>query len=208
MTIADMMTDRLLQRPRGRIARMWWRDMKAHHGIFRDTLEALDLTPDDHLLEIGCGGGTFVKWALATGCRATAVDHSVDMVELAKSNNADAVRAGGLDVVCAPAENLPFPEGQFTCAALMNVLFFLDAPAALTELKRVLAPGGRAVVHTVAPNPPAKVVPPTMAKRMRLYGDEELLACFTASGFTDGHLTRIDGAYQLVTATAKAAGRV
>lgn len=203
MGIADMVTDRLLRRPRGRIARLWWRDMKAHHGIFRDSLAALALTPDDHLLEIGCGGGTFANWALDTGCRVTAVDHSADMVELAKANNTEAVLAKRLDVICAPAENLPFPDGQFTCAALMNVLFFLDAPAALAELRRVLAPCARIAVHTMAPNPPAKVVPPPMAKRMRLYGDDELLSLVSAAGFPDAHLTRIDDAFQLVTATLK-----
>ncbi|MFE9328452.1 class I SAM-dependent methyltransferase [Nocardia sp. NPDC052278] len=126
--IADVLTDRMLSRPGGRIARLWWRDMKAHHEIFRDTLGALELQSTDNLLEIGCGGGTFVGWALESGCRATAVDHSADMIALTNRNNAAAVREGRLDVVEATAEALPLPDEQFTCAAMANVFCFLDAP--------------------------------------------------------------------------------
>ena len=202
--IADVLTDRMLSRPRGRIARVWWRDMKAHHEIFRDTLRVLELQPADNLLEIGCGGGTFVQWALESGCRATAVDHSADMAALTTRNNAAAVRDGRLEVIEAIAEALPLPDDQFTCAAMANVFCFLDAPRALTELQRVLAPGARIVVHTVAPNPPASVVPPPVARRMRLYSDGDLRALFEDAGFTEPDVTRIGAAFQLFTASSRA----
>ncbi|RDI52698.1 class I SAM-dependent methyltransferase [Nocardia mexicana] len=199
--IADLFTEHLLKQPRGPIARFWWRDMKAHHDIFRETLGALELRPEDNLLEIGCGGGTFVNWALASGCRATAVDHSADMVTLTERNNADAVRTGTLTVVRSPAEHLPLPDGTFTAAALMNALFFLDAGAALAELHRVLAPSGRLVVHTLAPNPPASLAPPPVARRMHLHTDEELRSLLDAAGFTGTRVTRSGKGFQLATAT-------
>ncbi|QIS13614.1 class I SAM-dependent methyltransferase [Nocardia arthritidis] len=198
--IADIFTDRILKSPRGPIARFWWRDMKAHHDIFRTTLRALALTPEDNLVEIGCGGGTFIHWALESGCRATAVDHSADMVALTERNNADAVRTGRLEVVNATAEALPLPDATYTAAALMNVLFYLDAPRALTELHRILAPGGRLVLHTVAPNPPSKIAPPPVARRMHLRTDDELHTLLTDAGFTDVRITRVDNTFQLATA--------
>ncbi len=198
--IADIFTDHILKNPRGPIARRWWRDMKAHHGIFRETLQALELTAGDDLLEIGCGGGTFINWALESGCRATAVDHSADMAALAQKNNADAVHSGRLEVIVSPADKLPLPDSRFTAAALMNVLFFLDAPRALAELHRVLAPEARLVVHTIAPNPPSKVAPGPLARRMRLYSDEDLHALLDGAGFTGAQVVRTDPAYQLVTA--------
>ncbi|MFQ6396150.1 class I SAM-dependent methyltransferase [Nocardia sp. KC 131] len=175
--------------------------MKAHHKIFSDTLSALELQPADNPLEIGCGAGTFVRWALESGCRATAVDHSADMVALTARNNAVAVRDGRLKVVEATAEALPLPDEQFTCAAMANVFFFLDAPRALTELRRVLAPGARIVVHTVAPNPPASVAPPPVARRMRLYSDDDLRALFQNAGFTESNIARLGATFQLVTAS-------
>lgn len=201
MAIADLFTDRLLKNPTGPIARLWWRDMKAHHKIFRDTLDALAPTPGDNLLEIGCGGGTFIHWVLESGCRATAVDRSADMVELTKKNNATAIQANRLEVVQASAEALPLPDDRYTGAALMNAFFFLDAQQTLAELRRVLAPGARLILHTVAPDPPASVAPRPVTRRMRLYTDTELLTLVEEADFTEPHLTRVGGVFQLLTAT-------
>ncbi|MGO4617868.1 class I SAM-dependent methyltransferase [Nocardia sp. 2YAB30] len=201
MALFDLFTDHLLRRPRGRLARMMWRDMKSHHEIFRDTLAALNLTSDDHLLEIGCGGGTFAAQALALGCRITAVDHSADMVALTKSTNADAVRGGRLEVIEAAAESLPLPDRHFTCATAMNVLFFVSVPALLAELHRVLAPGGRLVLHTVAPEPPRSLMPPPVAKRVRLHSDAELVSMLETADFHQPCVERVGDAFQLITAS-------
>jgi ubiquinone/menaquinone biosynthesis C-methylase UbiE len=200
-SVVDGVVDRFWRRPRGVIARRFWRDPKAHHEIFRTVLDALKPQPDDHLLEIGCGGGTFVKGALERGCRATAVDHSADMVAVTVANNRDAVSAGRLEVVQASADKLPLPNGRYTCATMMNVFFFLDAPATLSELHRVLAPGGRVVIHTAAPNPPTRVAPPPLARRMRFYTDDELVSLLEGAGFGKPEVTRVNEAFQLASAS-------
>src|ERR671937_355486 len=119
-SMVDGVVDRFLRRPRGVIARRFWRDPKGHHEIFQTVLDALKPLADDHLLEIGCGGGTFVNRALESGCRATAVDHSADMVAVAATNNRNAVSTERLEVVQASADRLPLPDGQYTCATMMN----------------------------------------------------------------------------------------
>lgn len=201
MALFDLFTDRLLRRPRGPLARMMWRDMRSHHAIFRDTLAELRLTADDHLLEVGCGGGTFAARALELGCRMTAVDHSADMVALTTSTNETAVREGRLAVLEADAESLPLPDGLFTCATAMNVLFFVHVPTLLAELHRVLAPGGRLVLHTVAPEPPQAVMPRPVAKRVRFHSDPELVSMLATAGFHEPSARRVAGAFQLVTAS-------
>ncbi|TQM06120.1 ubiquinone/menaquinone biosynthesis C-methylase UbiE [Pseudonocardia kunmingensis] len=203
--IGDVVVDRFFRRPRGMIARRWWRDPKPHHEIFRDVLAAADLAPNDRLLEVGCGGGTFLEWALRSGCSAAAVDHSLDMVRLAEATNAAAVAEGRLEVRQAPGERLPYPDAAFICAVTMNVFFFLDGKAALAELARVLAPGGRLVLHTVAPDPPASVMPPLLARRMAFYDDECLAALLRDAGFTDVAVERRGkGELQLATARRSA----
>ncbi|WP_330231063.1 class I SAM-dependent methyltransferase [Nocardia sp. NBC_00508] len=201
MALFDLFIDHLLRRPRGWLARMMWRDMKSHHEIFNETLTALNLTHDDHLLEIGCGGGTFAARALALGCRMTAVDHSADMVALTTSANADAVREGRLEVIEAAAESLPLPDRHFTCVTAMNVLFFVSVPALLAELHRVLAPGGRLVLHTVAPEPPRSLMPAPVAERVRFHSDTELVSMLEAAGFLQPRVQQVGGAFQLVTAS-------
>ncbi|WP_245669269.1 class I SAM-dependent methyltransferase [Nocardia speluncae] len=175
--------------------------MKSHHDIFRDALAALRPVSDDHVIEIGCGGGTFASWMLRSGCRVTAVDHSADMVALTRRNNAEAVAAGRLAVATASAGELPFPAGKFSAAVMTNVFFFLDAAPVVAELVRVLAPGGRVVVHTLAADRPAAVVPRPVVRRMRLYSDDELAGLFETAGFTSVSVGRVGGgSFQLVTA--------
>jgi ubiquinone/menaquinone biosynthesis C-methylase UbiE len=90
-----------------------------------------------------------LEWALRSGCSAKAIDHSPEMVHLASERNAEAIGEGRLQVLESEAERLPFADGEFTCAAMTNVFFFLYAPAAvLAEVHRVLADDGRLAIYT------------------------------------------------------------
>ncbi|HEY6016033.1 MAG TPA: class I SAM-dependent methyltransferase, partial [Gaiellaceae bacterium] len=160
-------------------------------------LDALALGPDDHLLEIGCGGGLLLRDALASGARATGLDHSQEMVELARG------RAPAADVVLARAEELPFEDGAFTAVAMSVVFFFLDDPVrVLRECRRVLRPGGRVAVYTTAPElrgTPA--APEPLASRGHFYSDGELAALARSAGLEDVAVHREDGG-QLLAARA------
>jgi SAM-dependent methyltransferase len=183
--LGDWLTDRLARRPSGARSRGIYRDPLYHYPNFAVILAELALTPDDYLLEVGCGGGALLKKALAAGCRAAAVDHSPDMVRLARQENADAVASGRLEVLEASAHALPFPDRTFTCAAMTGVLGFLHEPvAAVSEMRRVLASGGRAVILGSDPElrgTPA--APEPMASRLRFYVDDDLEALGREAGF-------------------------
>lgn len=185
--VGDWLTDRGARRPSGATARGIYGDPLYHWPNFRALLEMLALTADDHLFEVGCGGGAFLREALRSGCRAAAVDHSPDMVRLTREANAEAVRAGKLVVEQADASALPFPDWTFTCAVMTGVLGFLPDPVAtLTEIRRVLAPGGRVAVLGSDPElrgTPA--APEPMASRLRFYDDGELAELGRAAGFED-----------------------
>ena len=87
----DWITDRRARRPAGAQARSVYRDPLFHYPNFRVILQELALSKDDYLLEVGCGGGALLKEALKSGCRAAAVDHSPDMVRLARANEQKAI---------------------------------------------------------------------------------------------------------------------
>lgn len=172
----DWLTDRRARRPSGAEARVTYADPLYHRPNFRVLLELLALTREDYLLEVGCGGGVLLHDALESGCRAAAVDHSPEMVRLAREVNSSAVEDGRLDVVEASAERLPFADETFTCAAMTGVLGFLpDAAAAFAEIRRVLVSGGRFVALGSDPElrgTPA--APEPMASRLRFYESDEL----------------------------------
>jgi ubiquinone/menaquinone biosynthesis C-methylase UbiE len=99
------------------------------------------------VLEVGCGTGQLAA-ALAerASAKVWAVDPEQAMLELAARR---VPRGVGLER--AGAERLPFRAGSFERVVLRLVVHLLDRGRAVPELRRVLAPGGRAVVATFAP---------------------------------------------------------
>jgi ubiquinone/menaquinone biosynthesis C-methylase UbiE len=196
--LADRITDNLFRRPGGRVARTFYREAKPHQESFRETLAALSLGPEDHLLEVGCGGGTFLDWALATGCTARAIDHSAEMLALASRRNASAITEGRLELHHADAADLPFSNEQFTAAATTNAFFYFDSPqAVLAEVHRTLAPAGRIAIHTTA------TAPALVAPRMHLYTDDELRRMLKHAGYEHITLRRTGPAARMQLVTAR-----
>jgi SAM-dependent methyltransferase len=190
--LGSWLTDRRARRPSGAQARAIYRDPLYHYPNFQVILQELALTPGDYLVEVGCGGGAFLRQALQSGCRAAAVDHSLDMVRLAQEVNHEAVAQGRLMVHHASADRLPFPDAMFTCAAMTGVLGFLPDPvAALREILRALHTGGRLVVLGSDPQwrgTPA--APEPMASRLRFYADDELGRLAEVAGFDHVQVVR------------------
>jgi SAM-dependent methyltransferase len=190
----DWYTDRYARRPGGQQSRTTYADPLYHYPNFAVILQELALTRDDYLLEVGCGGGALVKMALQTGCRAAAVDHSPDMVRVARQVNAAAIDDGRLEIVRADARALPFADATFTCAAMTGVLGFLPDPVgAFAEIRRVLRPGGRFV--GLGSDPELRGTPGApepMASRLRFYDDDDLERLARAAGFADVRVIRRD----------------
>jgi SAM-dependent methyltransferase len=194
----DRMVDRVARRPHGREARETYGADDVHSFAWDPVLEALELTPADSLLDVGCGGGVFLRRALETGCGAVGVDHSQDMVHLARMTT-----EGRAPIVHASADNLPFERGSFTAvSSIVAFLFFPDPVAALQEFHRVVDPAsGRIAVFTTPPElkgTPAAPYP--LATRGHFYEDDELAAHTAAAGFRDVDVRRVLEGAQLIVA--------
>ncbi len=87
----------------------------------------------------GCGVGSYLA-RLAPGARqAVGLD-----IELERTFDA---HAKGPDAVCGAGENLPFPDGAFDLVLSHEVLEHVqDDRQAVSEIARVLRPGGRLVM--------------------------------------------------------------
>ena len=183
----DWLTDRRARRPSGKRARDTYRDPLYHRPNFKIILKELNLSPNDVLLEIGCGGGAFLEDALNSGCRAKAIDHSPEMVRLAKEVNRRAIEEKRLEIIEADAcRPLPYPNSIFTCAVSTGVFGFIQDPLqTLGEVCRTLKPGGKLIVFTGSKDlrgTPA--APEPIASRIHFYEDRELQELALKSGFT------------------------
>ncbi|MFJ9380594.1 class I SAM-dependent methyltransferase [Streptomyces sp. NPDC101455] len=101
-----------------------------------ELLDAAQIETGTHVLDVGTGTGTAALAALARGARVCAVDADAGMVAVA--------RAVGVEADVAALPQLPFPDGEFEAVIGNFVINHVGRPrAALTELRRVLKPGGR-----------------------------------------------------------------
>ena len=101
---------------------------------YRDPEEA-------RILDIGCGPGIFTVLLANEGFRVTAADYTPGMLEQARK--ATHHRRSLVEVVCADAQDLPFPDESFDAVVSRNLTWNLPHPErAYAEWARVLAPGG------------------------------------------------------------------
>ena len=105
--------------------------------------ELAEVAPGARVLDVGCGTGAATVAAasrVAPGGRVVGLDPNPEMLAVAR-------RKPGIDWVEGRAEALPFPDVSFDAVvSQFAMMFFEDRVAALREMARVLAPGGRVAV--------------------------------------------------------------
>ncbi len=114
-------------------------------GHFQGALGYGDLR-DQVVLDLGCGyGGRTVFYARDCGARQVeGIEISARMVERCEHFAAE-MNVANVAFRIAFAEDLPFPEGQFDTVVSYDVLEHVSDPRiALSEISRVLKPGGTA----------------------------------------------------------------
>jgi len=113
------------------------------------TVRALHISAGDRVLDIAAGTGTSSAAIARTGARVTALDFSAGMVDVGRERHPD------IEFVVGNAEKLPFDDSSFDAVTISFGLRNVNDPhRALSEMRRVLVPGGRLVVceFTTPPN--------------------------------------------------------
>lgn len=115
----------------------------AGRAVHRLLLELTVTAPIGDLLDVGCGGGRFLKLLASRANRAVGVDIDPDARQLAR---AELMLAGlpNCSLRHGDMYRLPFADGEFDTIILDDVLHDARYPRrALEEAKRVLHPNGR-----------------------------------------------------------------
>jgi Methylase involved in ubiquinone/menaquinone biosynthesis len=139
--------------PRGVMGRIAGEVMvRQHERETTWTISVADIQPTDQVLEIGFGAGKAIELLAKKTTHGVVygVDLSVTMVNRARERNAQAVRAGRVTLQQGEAAQLPFEEEQFHKVVSIHTFYFWSDPlAVLTEIFRILKPGGK-LVFTLA----------------------------------------------------------
>lgn len=105
-----------------------------------------EIPPCATLLEVGVGTGSLLAELRARASRVVGVDHSPAMIEEARGRVASQ-RLEDVELRLGEMSHLPLSDGESQVALLNMVLHHAARPAeVLTELGRVLAPGGTLLI--------------------------------------------------------------
>ena len=136
--------------PQGIVGRMLGEQMvRQHIPETTWTISLLNIQPDDQILELGFGAGRAIELvtAQASSGHVYGIDHSQDMVRTASRRNNKAIKTGHVTLYQGELAALPFPDNQFNKIFTIQTLYFWSDPAqVLSEIFRVLKPGGILVI--------------------------------------------------------------
>lgn len=167
--------------------------------VAADLIEIAALRPGERVLDVACGTGVVARFAAErvgdTGAVA-GLDLNPGMLAVARSvTPSDMV----IDWHEASAEVMPLPDESFDVVLCqLGLQFVPDKPAALREMRRILAPGGRLIMNVAGPTPPlfaiaeeafARHIGPEAAGFVRLvfslHDPGELQNLISGAGFHD-----------------------
>ena len=163
-------------------------------GPAEDLAEALEIVPDERILDVACGSG---NGALAAARRAWGNTVGADFVPALLERGRERAASEGLEIefVEADAQDLPFGEAEFDVAlSIFGAMFAPDQPRTAAELLRVVKPGGRigmanwvpdggvgAMFMTIAKHAP----PPPGMQPPLLWGTEDRLRELFGDGISE-----------------------
>ena len=119
------------------------------HGI----IEAAELSEGHRVLDVSCGTGTLADMMagrVGPGGRVMGIDLSEEMLKVARRK----ATSDNLDFIRANAEDLPFEDDSLDRATISLAVHEMNREGrlnVLSEMHRVLAPGGLAAVADMRP---------------------------------------------------------
>ncbi|MBV0900330.1 methyltransferase domain-containing protein [Haloarcula salina] len=147
-----------------------------------EAIAMLDLSPDDRVLDVGCGTGFATEGLLEHVETVYGLDQSAH--QLSKAYRKFGKR-GDVRFHLGDAERLPFKDDSFDVVWSSGSIEYWPNPVdALAECRRLTKPGGRVLI--VGPDYPNSSIFQKMADAIMLFYDEaEADRMFTEAGFED-----------------------
>jgi SAM-dependent methyltransferase len=110
--------------------------------VYAEALARVPVWLGDHVLDVGCGTGVFLRMCADRGASVSGIDAAEGLVALARERVPEAhVRLGDMQA-------LPYADDSFDLVTGFTSFFFADdMVAALAEARRVAKPGARVIMQ-------------------------------------------------------------
>ncbi len=172
-------------KPSGLLGRMIETRMsKRTAGDAKWTVSLLNIQPKSRILEIGFGGGVSTQLASKEASEGfvAGIDHSTTMVQVARKRNADAVKAGRMELNYGDAASILYPDDSFDIVFSLHSIYFWNNPVeCLRGFRRVLKPGGLLAITIQPKNRWGKEQ--IESPGMNLFLGNQVGEVFTSAGF-------------------------
>lgn len=177
-----------MRKPEGKLGNIQLKSMnKEHTPVSLWGLKHLNISPDDVILDIGCGGGMNINRMAQGAKKVYGVDYSIERVNLSKEVNEDLIKEGRVEVHEGNVMDLPFEDNSFDIVtAFETVYFWPDIVKSFGEVKRVLKPGGMFLIGCEA-NGTNNLAMKFFDKviDMTFYEDKDLVGFLKSNGFKE-----------------------
>ncbi len=178
-----------------------------------EAIRMLDIKPAERLLDVATGTGSFSLLAAKAGADVLATDFAAGMIERLnqrlQENKIHNVQTQVMD-----GQNLVLDDASFDISAsVVGVIFFPDIQKGLTEMKRVLKPGGRCAIvcwdhpehlemmgylkQAIALAVPAFEMPTQTPVWARLCGEQSLADNMLQAGFSRVEVISMPGTLEV-----------
>jgi len=163
-------------------------EMEDHHlPITRPVLPLMDLKPNDHILDLGCGSGWLCR-LLARRVpegRVVGVDVAPEMVRRARAAGREYAH---LNFMEGAADRIPCDDNSFSrIISVESAYYWPDPAASIREMFRVLAEGGSAwiLINYYLENPHAHQWGPIVNVPTHLLSANDWKAFYREAGFVN-----------------------
>jgi demethylmenaquinone methyltransferase/2-methoxy-6-polyprenyl-1,4-benzoquinol methylase len=155
-----------------------------------------EFQPSDTVLDVGGGTGRIARFFVGKVARVIVLDPSEGMLRQCRARR-------GLECVLGGGEKIPLADASVDKVVLVDAFHHIpDQSAALREIRRVLAPGGRVVLEEFNPGALGGKCVALLEKFLRtgstFHTPAALAELFTAHGFTTRLADEGRKAYHLI----------
>lgn len=123
---------------------------EAQQEKLRTIIEKAGITATDHVLEVGCGWGSFaIQAAQETGCRVTGITISREQLELARNRVREAGLEGQVELEFMDYRHVVGSYDKIVSIEMLEAVGHANLGTWFSACDRALVPGGKAVVQVI-----------------------------------------------------------